>query len=92
MNILDVRDGKRHDMWIPLECIKMGRLHLAITVVESAKQVLYECPVFLLLRGLTDSSLKMVYEIIFSPKKHTNVIYNCVFPTPFYSCSVIMKT
>lgn len=54
MNVADVRDGKRHDMWIPLASIKMGRLHLAITVLESVRQVLFEflCPVcgnFLLL-------------------------------------------
>ncbi|KAJ4726556.1 C2 domain-containing protein [Melia azedarach] len=34
VNISDLRDGQRHDMWIPLQNIKMGRLHLAVTVVE----------------------------------------------------------
>lgn len=34
INIGDARDGKRHDMWIPLRNIKMGRLHLAITVFD----------------------------------------------------------
>ncbi|XVE63263.1 hypothetical protein DITRI_Ditri07aG0006000 [Diplodiscus trichospermus] len=34
VNISDFRGGKRHDMWLPLQNIKMGRLHLAITVVE----------------------------------------------------------
>ncbi|XP_059662796.1 C2 domain-containing protein At1g53590 isoform X2 [Cornus florida] len=35
ININDSRDGQRHDMWLSLQNIKMGRLHLAITVVES---------------------------------------------------------
>ncbi|KAM7260703.1 hypothetical protein ACFE04_011376 [Oxalis oulophora] len=34
ININDLRGGQRHDMWLPLENIKMGRLHLAITVLE----------------------------------------------------------
>ncbi|KAI3427625.1 uncharacterized protein J3R85_009483, partial [Psidium guajava] len=34
MNINDFRDGQRHDTWVPLENIKMGRLHFAITIVE----------------------------------------------------------
>ncbi|CAM8880066.1 unnamed protein product [Rhodiola kirilowii] len=38
VNILDVRDGKRHDMWIPLKSIKMGRLHLGVTVIECVKE------------------------------------------------------
>ncbi|KAK3198508.1 hypothetical protein Dsin_021923 [Dipteronia sinensis] len=39
INISDLRDGQRHDMWLPLENIKMGRLHLAVTVLEdNAKQ------------------------------------------------------
>ncbi|CAN1841407.1 C2 domain-containing protein At1g53590 [Linum perenne] len=32
VNISDLRDGERHDMWLPLQNIKIGRLHLAITV------------------------------------------------------------
>ncbi|CAL1386216.1 unnamed protein product [Linum trigynum] len=32
VNINDLRDGERHDMWLPLQNIKMGRLHLALTV------------------------------------------------------------
>ncbi|KAK0601339.1 hypothetical protein LWI29_023290 [Acer saccharum] len=34
INISDLRDGQRHDMWLPLDNIKMGRLHLAVTVLE----------------------------------------------------------
>ncbi|XP_042478481.1 C2 domain-containing protein At1g53590-like [Macadamia integrifolia] len=34
VNISDLRDGQRHDMWLPLKNIKMGRLHLAVTVVD----------------------------------------------------------
>lgn len=30
----DIRDGQRHEMWLPLRNIKMGRVHLAITVTE----------------------------------------------------------
>ncbi|XP_068665067.1 C2 domain-containing protein At1g53590-like isoform X2 [Aristolochia californica] len=32
ININDFRGGQRHDKWLPLQNIKMGRLHLAITV------------------------------------------------------------
>ncbi|XP_057474201.1 C2 domain-containing protein At1g53590-like [Actinidia eriantha] len=32
--ISNLRGGQRHDMWLPLRNIKMGRLHLAITIVE----------------------------------------------------------
>ncbi|GAB4849268.1 hypothetical protein Ancab_004072 [Ancistrocladus abbreviatus] len=38
INIGDLRDGQRHDMWLPLQSIKMGRLHLAITVVETKEK------------------------------------------------------
>ncbi|TQD85531.1 hypothetical protein C1H46_028897 [Malus baccata] len=34
INVGDLRDGQRHDMWVPLQNIKTGRLHLAITVLE----------------------------------------------------------
>lgn len=39
MNIGDLRDGQRHDLWLPLQNVKMGRLHLAITVLEENKKV-----------------------------------------------------
>ncbi|KAK6157453.1 hypothetical protein DH2020_011701 [Rehmannia glutinosa] len=32
-------DGQRHDMWLPLQNIKMGRLHLAVTVTEGTGKV-----------------------------------------------------
>ncbi|XP_043699229.1 C2 domain-containing protein At1g53590-like isoform X2 [Telopea speciosissima] len=34
VNISDLRDRQRHDMWLPLKNIKMGRLHLVVTVVD----------------------------------------------------------
>ncbi|CAH8293389.1 unnamed protein product [Eruca vesicaria subsp. sativa] len=34
VNIAEFRGGQRTDMWLPLQNIKMGRLHLAITVTE----------------------------------------------------------
>ncbi|KFK38816.1 hypothetical protein AALP_AA3G164100 [Arabis alpina] len=34
VNIAEFRGGQRNDMWLPLQNIKMGRLHLAITVLE----------------------------------------------------------
>ncbi|CAH8359575.1 unnamed protein product [Eruca vesicaria subsp. sativa] len=34
VNIAEFRGGERNDMWLPLQNIKMGRLHLAITVTE----------------------------------------------------------
>ncbi|KAE9621564.1 putative C2 domain-containing protein [Lupinus albus] len=34
VNISGLRDGQRHDMWLPLENIKSARLHLAITILE----------------------------------------------------------
>lgn len=36
VNIGELRDGHRHDMWQTLRDVKMGRLHLAITVLEDA--------------------------------------------------------
>ncbi|XP_058217677.1 C2 domain-containing protein At1g53590-like isoform X2 [Rhododendron vialii] len=38
IKIVELRDGQRHDMWLPLQNIKMGRLHLAITVVEGDRK------------------------------------------------------
>lgn len=38
LNINDLRGGQRHDMWLPLKNIKMGRLHLAITVLEDNEE------------------------------------------------------
>ncbi|KAJ8419976.1 LOW QUALITY PROTEIN: hypothetical protein Cgig2_010913 [Carnegiea gigantea] len=35
VDISDLRDGQRHDMWLPLVNVKMGRLHLAVTVIEA---------------------------------------------------------
>ncbi|XP_010501014.1 PREDICTED: C2 domain-containing protein At1g53590 [Camelina sativa] len=34
VNIGEFRGGQRSDMWLPLQNIKVGRLHLAITVIE----------------------------------------------------------
>ncbi|KAB2623502.1 FBD-associated F-box protein [Pyrus ussuriensis x Pyrus communis] len=39
ININDLRDSQRHDMWVPLQNIKTGRLHLAVTVVEDNVKV-----------------------------------------------------
>ena len=33
VNINEFRDGQRHDMWLSLENVKLGRLRLAITVI-----------------------------------------------------------
>ncbi|KAG2679764.1 hypothetical protein I3760_11G065600 [Carya illinoinensis] len=38
VNIGDLRNGQRHDLWLPLQNVKMGRLHLAITVLEENKK------------------------------------------------------
>ncbi|XP_031102645.1 C2 domain-containing protein At1g53590 isoform X4 [Ipomoea triloba] len=38
IKVTDFRDGQRHDMWLALKNIKMGRLHLAITVIEGDKK------------------------------------------------------
>lgn len=35
VDISDLRNGQRHDMWLPLVNVKMGRLHLAVTVIEA---------------------------------------------------------
>ncbi|XP_019096907.1 PREDICTED: C2 domain-containing protein At1g53590-like [Camelina sativa] len=35
VNIAEFRGGQRNDMWLPLQNIKMGRLHLAVTVLEN---------------------------------------------------------
>ncbi|KAJ8616670.1 hypothetical protein MRB53_036042 [Persea americana] len=34
IDISNLRGGQRHDKWLPLENIKTGRLHLAVTVLE----------------------------------------------------------
>lgn len=39
VNISDFRDGQRHDMWLPLQNIKTGRLRLAVTVLGDAVKV-----------------------------------------------------
>ncbi|KAL3821333.1 hypothetical protein ACJIZ3_007238 [Penstemon smallii] len=39
VNINELRDGQRHDIWLPLQNIKMGRLHLAVTVFEGNAKV-----------------------------------------------------
>uniref|UniRef100_A0A1D1YGC2 C2 domain-containing protein At1g53590 n=2 Tax=Anthurium amnicola TaxID=1678845 RepID=A0A1D1YGC2_9ARAE len=36
VSIGELRGGQRHDTWLTLKNIKMGRLHLAITVLEGA--------------------------------------------------------
>nr|XP_043623509.1 C2 domain-containing protein At1g53590-like [Erigeron canadensis] len=43
VKINDFRDSERHDMWLPLENIKMGRLHLAVKVIEGVDK-LFEQP------------------------------------------------
>ncbi|XP_022940871.1 C2 domain-containing protein At1g53590-like isoform X1 [Cucurbita moschata] len=44
IGLADLRDGKRHDIWLPLENIKTGRLHLGITVFEDKKKAEYPSP------------------------------------------------
>ncbi|KAI4323116.1 hypothetical protein L6164_022747 [Bauhinia variegata] len=39
VNISDFRDGQRHDIWLSLQNIKTGRLHLAITLLEDSGKV-----------------------------------------------------
>ncbi|PWA71550.1 calcium-dependent lipid-binding (CaLB domain) family protein [Artemisia annua] len=34
IKINDLRDGKKHDIWLPLQNIKTGRLHITIEVTE----------------------------------------------------------
>ncbi|OIT34669.1 PREDICTED: C2 domain-containing protein At1g53590-like [Nicotiana attenuata] len=38
INVCDYRDGQRHDIWLSLQNVKMGRLRLAITVLEGSKK------------------------------------------------------
>lgn len=40
VNINDLRDGQSHDMWLPLQNVKMGRLHLAITILDDNEKVI----------------------------------------------------
>lgn len=42
LNINELRGGQRHDIWLPLKNIKMGRLHLAVTVSEGTGKVSIE--------------------------------------------------
>ncbi|XP_047307362.1 C2 domain-containing protein At1g53590-like [Impatiens glandulifera] len=39
VNITEFRGGERNDMWLPLQNIKIGRLRLAITVIENQNKV-----------------------------------------------------
>lgn len=39
INLSEFRDGQRHDMWLSLQKVKVGRLHLAITVTEGNGKV-----------------------------------------------------
>lgn len=39
VNINDLRGGQRHDMWLSLQNIKMGRLRLAVTILEENVKV-----------------------------------------------------
>ncbi|KAK9674258.1 hypothetical protein RND81_12G221600 [Saponaria officinalis] len=39
VNFNNLRDGQRHDMWLPLENVKLGRLHLAVTVVDPDRNI-----------------------------------------------------
>ncbi|XP_071685977.1 C2 domain-containing protein At1g53590-like [Rutidosis leptorrhynchoides] len=43
IKINDFKDGERHDMWLPLENVKTGRLHLAVRVIEGVEK-LFEQP------------------------------------------------
>ena len=45
VNISDLRDGQRHDLWLTLQNIKIGRLHLAITVLEDRKKDSQKVPI-----------------------------------------------
>uniref|UniRef100_A0A5B6ZGP7 C2 domain-containing protein n=1 Tax=Davidia involucrata TaxID=16924 RepID=A0A5B6ZGP7_DAVIN len=57
VNISDLRDGQRHDMWLSLQKIKMGRLHLTVTVVEgNVKGVDQPCDVETLNNEYTGNS------------------------------------
>ncbi|CAL5187240.1 unnamed protein product [Lathyrus oleraceus] len=38
VNINDFRDGQKYDKWLPLKNVKMGRLHLRITVFEDKEK------------------------------------------------------
>lgn len=37
LDVAKFRDGQRHDLWIPLQDIKMGRVHIALKVVENVR-------------------------------------------------------
>ncbi|KAJ8527758.1 hypothetical protein K7X08_015209 [Anisodus acutangulus] len=39
INVCDYRDGQRHDLWLSLQNVKVGRLRLAVTVVEGSEKV-----------------------------------------------------
>ncbi|KMS98254.1 hypothetical protein BVRB_4g094030 [Beta vulgaris subsp. vulgaris] len=45
VNINELRDGHRHDMWLALENVKIGRLHLAITIIEANEKGKEQTPV-----------------------------------------------
>ena len=34
MNTAELRGGQRHDLWLTLNEVKVGRLYLAVTIIE----------------------------------------------------------
>nr|XP_043626644.1 C2 domain-containing protein At1g53590-like [Erigeron canadensis] len=43
VKINEFRDGKRHDIWLSLEDVNMGRLHIAVKVVEGEDVLEQNC-------------------------------------------------
>ncbi|XP_073526381.1 uncharacterized protein [Phyllobates terribilis] len=39
VDISEMKDGQRHDIWLPLDHVKTGRLHLAVTVLQTESKV-----------------------------------------------------
>ncbi|KAL4580485.1 hypothetical protein LXL04_016680 [Taraxacum kok-saghyz] len=57
IKINDLRDGERHDLWLPLQNIKTGRLHIAVKVNEvERKSTEPTCEVDALLDELMEES------------------------------------
>lgn len=59
INICDFRDGQRHDIWLSLQKIKLGRLHLAITVTENNEKVHFS--------SIKEKSAKFGHTVIYIP-------------------------
>ncbi|XP_039001618.1 C2 domain-containing protein At1g53590-like isoform X1 [Hibiscus syriacus] len=64
VSVTELRGGQRHDMWLPLRNIKMGRLHLAITVLEDNAKFTQECDDAVDAEALNEEDIQISFAAI----------------------------